>query len=32
MKFTFEATVEGLATALATLEEALDGAGCPVAA
>ena len=31
-KFTFEATVDGLAKALATLEELLDGAGCPVAA
>ena len=32
MKFTFDATVEGLAKAMATLEEALDAAGCPVAA
>lgn len=32
MKFTFEATIEGLARAMATLEETLDSAGCPVAA
>lgn len=30
MKFTFDATIDGLAKAMATLEEALDGAGCPV--
>ena len=32
MKFTFEATIDGLAKAMATLEEALDGAGCPMSA
>lgn len=32
MKFTFDATIDGLAKAMATLEEALDGAGCPMSA
>ena len=32
MKFTFEATIDGLAKAMSTLEEALDGAGCPMSA
>lgn len=32
MKFTFEATIEGLAKATSTLEETLEGAGCPMAA
>ena len=32
MKFNFEATIDGLAKAMSTLEEALDGAGCPIAA
>ena len=32
MKFTFEATIAGLAKAMSTLEEALDGAGCPMSA
>lgn len=32
MKFTFDATIAGLAKAMSTLEEALDGAGCPMSA
>lgn len=32
MKFTFDATIDGLAKAMATLEESLDGAGCPMSA
>ena len=32
MKFTFDATLDGLAKAMATLEESLDSAGCPVSA
>lgn len=32
MKFTFDATIEGLAQAMSTLEETLVNAGCPIAA
>ena len=32
MKFTFDATIEGLAKAMSTLEETLVNAGCPIPA